>query len=125
MAFKQLYKFDLGLASDGVTQRQYAVKLFERCYKNFAGLIGMSKATPKQLDGYEVLTIREAVSRAILLPLKISYQKTARKRQGATIFVPRDKVEEALRQVNGLKKKEYLGFPIVDVRIPTDKTTTY
>lgn len=124
MPNKVYYGMDLGLAADGVTERKYAIKLFEACYKDFASIIGLTKLSKSALKDYSLLKIKQAVENGYILPLRLVVSDKKEKITSPRIFVARDKVEEALKQF-AFKGKKYNGKDIQDCRPITRVVTTY
>lgn len=112
------HTFDLGLAADGASPRKVAILLKTNAYSDLKGLFQMTarKDDSNTTEDFDKMKISEALAEAVVVPFRITYSKNNRDSQSAVIYVPRDRIEEALDKDNGVTKKKYNGFKITNIR---------
>jgi hypothetical protein len=87
-----------------VDGKHYQVQLVKANYDTLASTIGF--LTTKPTGEVEEIAIGKAMREGYLFPLRISGLKGTR-RKGATIYIPRDKIEDAFKATGGLVGKQY------------------
>jgi hypothetical protein len=102
---------------------KYELNLVANNYKGeIATLLGMAEQTNDDADA-QVITLSEALKNALVIPLRISGKK-ANKKASATIYIPRNKIEEAMNPASGLKGKTYGALKISRVSPITRRRIT-
>lgn len=124
------YGFDIGAAADGTGGKKYYISVKESSYKGFASLLQMKKLRTNDLENYEQISIADATKNLVVIPLRVTFNKGFNtggnmRRGSAIVYIPRDRIEEAIDGDKGLLKKTYNGHPIVDVYAPRKKVVTY
>lgn len=117
---KAYHGFDLGSAADAQTLKKYAINLRTSAYANLIGVLQMKVLDEKTKGEYTLIKLQDALARAILIPMRITYAKNGKEddTQSSIIYIPRDRIEEAIDNDSGVKGKTYSGHKIIDIRVP-------
>lgn len=124
-----LYVFKIGEAVGGTESQTYHMLLSKAIYKDIAASLGMKEtAAEKVPEGSVKLTVTTGTNEIAIIPVlaltQESKSSTSIKTRATTIYVPRDKFEEALAP-NGLRAKKIKGKSIIDLRLPRKRVVTF
>ncbi|AFY38660.1 hypothetical protein Lepto7376_2378 [[Leptolyngbya] sp. PCC 7376] len=121
---RSLYEFTL-------KGQKYLISLKEGIYDSWASIVGYTKITGDIPEGAITVNTDDAIDNMLLLVFVAKYVKgkhpvtgNANTQSGA-IFIPRDKVEEAVDPATGLAGKTYNGFPIAKIGQPRKRSYRY
>lgn len=109
-----------------VNTDKYIVNLNDDNYKPLSTVLGLTRIDDSNLDAAEgaiKLTAIDGVKNGVLFPVQIKYEaKGKRTKTGkqvfstAKLFVPANRLEQAVSPTTGIVKQKYRGGSIVQVR---------
>lgn len=123
------YVFKIGEALGGTEAQTYHMSLQKSIYEKIAPSLGMTETKPDKIpEGSVKLTVSTATAEIAVIPLlaltQVSVTGTTVRTAPVTIYVPRDKIEEALAP-GGLLSKKVKGRNVIGLRLPRKRVVTF
>ena len=121
---RSLYLFTL-------SGQKYLISLKDGIYQSFASTIGYTKQTGDIPEDARTVTADEAIDDLLIIPVVAKYVKGKNpvtgnaQSQSGVVFIPRDKIEEAVNPTSGLAGKTYNGFPIAKIGVSRKRSYRY